>query len=82
MIAFTLFFFSLYHLYLIGQGITTNEHLRNKWRRQKNPFDKGFATNLKKEFCPPKAPISYILNPREEFTNEFEIFDRERRDDD
>ena len=43
-----LVFFSLYHFNFARKDLTTNEHLRDKFKGKVNPFNTGLFDNLKK----------------------------------
>jgi hypothetical protein len=49
MMFFTLFWFWLYHAYLVCRGRTTNEEARGKYAKWKgNPFNRGVSRNCKR----------------------------------
>ena len=60
---FILFPFSLYHIWLMSVGRTTNEEVRNKYYQWKgNPFDRGTCcSNIQINF---KTFPSAVFNPQ------------------
>jgi len=43
----------LYHSYLMGANLTTNEHIRGYYDDSGNPFNEGCVTNLEQVVCMP-----------------------------
>ena len=74
-----LFWFGLYHAYLICRNRTTNEEMRGKYRKYKgNPWDKGCGSNCSSYF---KRKSSRVLDSSTtkigDLENEFSIQERE-----
>lgn len=45
-----------YHSSLICSNMTTNEELRGTFRREPNPFDRGWRANCQELLCAPLPP--------------------------
>ena len=50
-ISMCLIYFFLFHIFLIKNGLTTIEYIKEKYKEEKNPYNQGFLRNIYNVFC-------------------------------